>query len=473
MAREFCPSTYVDRMNLGDDETPTHLVRFLFTLPDPIGLPDGYTVSATVGDGSNDPRADDPFVILHFHQVDASTGRTAAAHEAVTIVASRIDGEVPPDEKRELLQLGAEFTVVEAVTTSASPDTVPDADAESPARWMPRADPFMRCLTLAQSVVRAYKQATESLCRVPTYVLTPSPVLSWSGNGASTTVDHEGEKLILVRPTEDWQGPSVLMLDHMNLPDSFRDDVSEDVLGRVAHWHDEQRHRYPLDLWRERFTAARRALFIEGDTASAVTLANTSCEVLLDAVLAILMWEEGMSVAAAAPSFEEGKALRRVKQDISHRLGGNWSTGAGPVGDWVTALYKLRHRVVHAGYTPTIAEAETGIEVAHHLQRFVFDRIAARRTTYPRSALTTVAEEGLRRRDLWSGKIKRFASEVAPTEPSWRESYARFYGEVVEAVAGGVATPPPTTSGARWQRSLLAILYSFRRAGARWPGRRT
>ena len=156
---------------------------------------------------------------------------------------------------------------------------------------------------------------------------------------------------------------------------------------------------------------------------------------MLDAILALLMWEEGLAVEDAASAFEEGKVLRRITQELSPRLRGNWSTERGPVGSWYRSAYRLRHRVVHGGYSPSPREAADALEAAVSLQRFVMDRIAERRTTYRRAALMTIAEAGLRRRNLWSGQIKRFALEVAPNEPNWRDSYTSWYRGLVAVLA--------------------------------------
>jgi len=39
----------------------------------------------------------------------------------------------------------------------------------------------------------------------------------------------------------------------------------------------------------------------------------------------------------------------------------------------------------------------------------------------------TLGREGLERRGLWAGQIKRFSEEVAPTEPNWRDSFTAFH----------------------------------------------
>ncbi|MGH3632154.1 MAG: hypothetical protein ACRDRL_32530, partial [Sciscionella sp.] len=212
-------------------------------------------------------------------------------------------------------------------------------------------------------------------------------------------------------------------------------DFDDNIEMRFWHWYSEEARSNPLNLWRERWIEARRAHELLGEEGQAVILANTSCEVMLDAILALLMWEESVAVEDAAFAFEEGKMLRRITQQLSPRLRGNWSTEGGAVGSWYRSAYRLRHRVVHGGYSPTVSEATDALEAAVGLQRFVMDRIAERRTTYPWAALMTIAEEGLRRRNLWSGQIKRFAVEVAPTEPNWRDSYTAWYRGLVAALA--------------------------------------
>ena len=63
------------------------------------------------------------------------------------------------------------------------------------------------------------------------------------------------------------------------------------------------------------------------------------------------------------------------------------------------------------------------------------DRIAAQRTSFPRSTLMTIAESGLRARNLWSGQIKRFAEDVAPVEANWRDSFTEYHQQLIEAAS--------------------------------------
>lgn len=414
------------------------LARIFFVLPGPISLPDGYQVVTSTGEGgASESEPDDPEVSLIFHRVTTHQGRMTAAVEAQVMATRKAAGLPPQSEELQSLDLDIEWTVVEALTRWDSPDPIPDTHLGRPAHWTPRTDVFARCLYAARQVVRAYRQATETPYELPTYVRVISPVFVYSADGVRETAVVDGQPLFMIRPTQEvWDGPNLMLLDHANLADPFSGrDFDDNIERRFRHWYSEEARGNPLNMWRERWIEARRAHELLGEEGQAVILANTACEVMLDAILALVMWEEGMSVEDAAAAFKEGKLLRRITQELSPRLKGSWSTEGGAVGSWYRSAYRLRHRVVHGGYSPSISEGAAALEAAVGLQRFVMDRIAQRRATYPRAALLTIAEEGLRRRDLWSGQIKRFALEVAPTEPNWRDSYTGWYADLVAELA--------------------------------------
>jgi hypothetical protein len=369
------------------------LARIFFVLPEPISLPDGYQVVMATGDeGSSEFQPDDPEVSLIFHQVTTPHGRMTAAAEAQLKATGQAIGLPPQREDLLSLDLDVEWTVVEALTPWDSPDPIRETDLEHPAHWTPRTDVFTRCLYAARQVVRAYRQATETPYGLPTYVRAISPVLVYSADGVRETGIVDGRPAFVIRPTQDvWDRPSLMLLDHANLADPISGpDFDDNIHMRFWHWYSEAARGNPLNLWRERWIEARRAHELLGEEAQAVILANTSCEVMLDAILALLMWEEGVSVEDAASAFEEGKVLRRITQELSPRLRGNWSTERDAVGSWYRSAYRLRHRVVHGGYSPGPSEASEALEAAAGLQRFVMDRIAERRTAYRRAALMTI-----------------------------------------------------------------------------------
>lgn len=268
----------------------------------------------------------------------------------------------------------------------------------------------------------------------------PFPVLAFTAEGSVRHVVIDGVETSALLPiNEPWTGPSVLVLNHFNLPDPGRKSHEDDELASlVDQWLIEQARHNPLRLGRERLIEARRAHSVLGEEGQAVVLANTACEVFLDTLLALLLWDEEVTPEDAVEMFEEGKALRRLTQELAPRLKGNLSTTSGPVGDWYKHCYRIRHRVIHAGYSPTMAEAERAIETALGFQKYLLDRLADRCTQYRRAALVALGPRGLERRGRWSGQIKRFFDTQGPVEPSWMGSYSAWHEALIEALAPAV-----------------------------------
>jgi len=238
-----------------------------------------------------------------------------------------------------------------------------------------------------------------------------------------------------IAPTGPWQGPSLMLLDHLNTADIVLGPLVEgDVATTFAQWMSEIRSGSPFVAWRERLVEANRSLNIHGEYAQAAVLAQTAAEVLLDTLLMLPLWEEKLPAENAATILEEGKLARRIKTEWQPRLGGNWSLdSSGSVATWFLGTALLRNRVVHGGYLPTRAEARCAYEAVFSLEKFAFDRLVDKRNRYPRSVLMTVARSGLERRGRWSGQIKRFAETIAGTEPSWRDSFREYRAAVAAA----------------------------------------
>jgi hypothetical protein len=210
--------------------------------------------------------------------------------------------------------------------------------------------------------------------------------------------------------------------------------VDDRLAAEMAHWLEEARSGSPFATWRERYVDAVGALQTRGDTVASVLAGQTASEVLLDGMLSLLMWEEGVEPEVAAQAFEEGQAVTRMSREMPARLKGVWTTtGSGSVAQWFEDSYKLRHRVVHGGYTPSRIEAEAALGACSRLRTHLLDRLSARRNAYMRATLMTVGEPGLLRRGLWAGKIREFAEGPAQSEPNWRESFHGWHIKFVEA----------------------------------------
>ncbi|GAA2073764.1 hypothetical protein [Microbacterium hatanonis] len=169
------------------------------------------------------------------------------------------------------------------------------------------------------------------------------------------------------------------------------------------------------DLRRE----AEAALELRGDYRGAVLASATSAEVLLDTILLHLLWTDGVQASEAANLFTETGLATRVKTQYHIRIKGDWDvTGSGAVADWYRHTALLRHRVVHAGYRPSRAEAVLSLQSAYALERFIGDLLAAPGTLakYLKTALAFVGVPGLTRRNVLSKRIRGML-DALPSDP--------------------------------------------------------
>lgn len=420
---------------------PIPAYRFLFVLPEPLPFPDGDRYYDTIGDQPDAvPRDDDPWVSLTFYQESSNRGRTAGSFEALTKVLNRVPGlnEDPQhnDEQKGEGPSGLDiaYTVVDAVTPSHSPDPSPD-EVERAQDLPPRADAFNRCLRFVSDLARAYRVTTGALLMTPTYERTPHPVFAYEGEAAMFVTDEDPPFVVIAVSEGGWGEPGLMALEHFNLPDQvLHDTIDEERRGKFNHWMTQLRHGNPFMQWNELYLDARRLLYAEGEYQAAVVSALTASEVFLDGLLALLLWESGDDPEQAAKLFEEGKVTKRVKTDLPRLLGGNWQLdGKAVPAQWFHQAVRLRHRVVHGGYRPTRLEAIAALDVALAMERYALSRLITRRGQFPRATLMTVAESGLRARNLWAGAIKRFSEQVTDTEPSWMESFAEWRERMVAA----------------------------------------
>jgi hypothetical protein len=418
------------------------MLRWFFALPEPLPFSNGWTVTERISDKPSESRVEDPMVTAIFWQVSSEHGRIRGGLQAVLDVVSKAPGipRAPTgrvDSPIDFKPPATNYTIVEAFTVSESPDGYPSDWTGFGGDLLPRADPLNRCLRLVNDLARAYRLTSKVPYGLPTYERIPQPILVYKALARRDWVaDHQDDGKILwneqLRTTDRWSGPSMFLLDHLNTADIVSGPgIEGDRVGEFAHWMSEIRRGMPFVPWRERLIEADRALHIHGEYAQAVTLTQTACEVFLDTLLSLLLWEEHVTPSNAAQLLEEGKVVRRIKAELQSRLGGNWQLeGKGDVARWFQQTARLRNRVVHGGYLPSRLEAENAYGTALPLEKFAFGRLVEKRNKYPRATLMTIAQSGLERRGLWRGRIRNFAEQVAPSEPDWRQQVREYRSQI-------------------------------------------
>jgi hypothetical protein len=424
------------------------VTRFFFVLPEPLPVPPPGLIAGQVGDTLGEHRRDDPWVLLRLHQTTA-VGRTNGAMAALSDVFDRAvpavesGGQGGATATRDIPM--ASYTVVEAFTGWASPDDPPADWNHRACDLAPRADSFMRCLRLVDVLVRAYRVAVDAPQGRPSYPRIAPMVLVMLAPGPmpDLAVDDEPGDLAGVAELMNraWSGPNLMLLEHLNLDPVVWRDVDDEVLGQTMRWLEALQDDSPFVTWRERRLEAVRARTVDGDYAVALNAAHTAGEVFVDGFLALLLWDEGADPAEAARVLERGGVVTRCRVDLAARLRGNWHT---PIDAWVRDCVKPRGRVVHAGFEPTRRQAEDALTAVAALEAHAFDRLAARRNEYMRPALMTLGVEGLERRQLYRGRIKRFHTGPALREPTWTDTFRLWRSQVIEIRLGTQTSAPAT-----------------------------
>jgi len=169
--------------------------------------------------------------------------------------------------------------------------------------------------------------------------------------------------------------------------------------------------------WRAR--AERRKY--QGDAADAVVSFQTAAESMVYDLWGLLLVDEGRS------SMEiQGRRAAEVpyksvlSRELAQRLGGRWDLTAQttPLGRYWSAVYAVRNRIVHAGYLPHDGDAEAAEQAFAGFDRFLEDRLNAKRKTYPRTLLAKVGDGRIESRGWASAwmrqNIARMMAEPSP-----------------------------------------------------------
>lgn len=413
------------------------LNRFVFATRAPLPLPDGFRFDGPLGAlGTGQSTDDVNWFSMVVHQVVGGPGAAMRAVPAVMQVARRERNEGSFSAAADALELQATWSVVDAVTPDET-TTAPAPNLPAHARsWT--ADPLMRVMQGLRQLVRAERIGTQHLCAIPAYEQVMHPILAYRGTGEQLLAGPEVDARVIVTAHPEWDSPSMVLLEHGNVSLDHiqpRSEASQHdpVLGK---WLTDLELEVPAVLWRERLLDARQQLQVEGRYDLAVILFATASEVLIDGLLQMLWWEQGLSdpkisVATVASSFDStSNSLVRMNRYLSPLLGGDWSSAGGTVQTWVARTWKLRHQCVHGGYYPTNPEAVLARNSSEQFATFLFDRLAEKRARFPRVCLQLLAQSGLERRGMWNGKIKQFAEVDAIQEESWIKAFKVFRDQV-------------------------------------------
>lgn len=417
------PTPLTDRGRDDGDQTQTVgqfiAIYFLFPLPLPLGFEDKQKFTFT-----EEPSPEEAALAV---ERDPSLSLDQAMEQLPARTASVLHHKImaPADHASWLFTLAAEvmpwgYAVVDPpeplpdLTQSASVLEVAVITGEQEPDQSTISDAFDYAVECAQRIQDAHYLHT----RTPTPTLTRGllPVIVPAG----TASVGEGR---LPGP-----GSAMLFLNERPLERLGAQPVVNDEFGSA--WAVIQ-HGHPLSRFIDLEREAAWALRGSDNPWAALLGAATASEYLLNTLLQMLMWEDGLTPELAAPAFAPTRAVAtRLDPDVNSRLGGDWSVrGRGPVGQWHREVAGVRNLALHLGREVTRDEALTALDRVSGLGTFIAGRLAtaANVAKYPRTALAFVGQPGLERRGRWTRRVKNVAQSDLAFDRfmRWRHTLAR------------------------------------------------
>ncbi|MFE6079705.1 hypothetical protein [Streptomyces virginiae] len=394
-----------------------HLRVFLVVLPRAIPVASGSTTSfITEGNSPNlgkfrtriteshgmEVDIDGDFLIsLKFWQFGAGLNQESQIMKALTTVAGEIH-RLPNPGAPDYPVHETSITVVEMVTNSLERH---ESD-----------DPFDRCMECLSEYSRALRvteeHATPEIARQSLWPF-------------AFTFLKDGKGTVM----EEWQ---MMHLGHFNSPtDPPRDPMPFEQVQRVHGVLARLRLGDPWIVYAERKRDIEHSFFVNGNSNMTVVHAAVACEVLLMTALTMAMWESGTSPEDAASALSVREIMPIVSGPLAAIYGGNWDRNSNPaITAWRNEVAKKRNRIVHEGYRATEDEARLAFEASRALDTFVTDRMLRKVNKLPKTCLLAVGEPGLKRRGLWTRRIREFAEAHALPENDWLQSYTKWRSQV-------------------------------------------
>jgi hypothetical protein len=394
-------------------ESEPRLIIFFLQMPRPVAIPHGtvYTFQLPevlevlkgipIAPTPEVPPRPNPegnnWASFKFWQVKRTIGNYDALRPVLEAVVPKESLGLPSDQPAPTDEPRGYITIVEASTALRG---LEDGDV---------SDAYDGCLAALQELFRAYGVSADHGMPIVSREMLP-PI---------------AEFITRTLFTQQWDPSLSAMFVNVNIPDEFLPELDEEGLARLARALSRLKVGYPLIPYREARLRARTALVEQGNYQDAVVHSETAVEILVDGILTLLLWEEGMSPTDAAENIFIKQLPWRLEQAMASRLGGDWKRdGTGPISRWDAQLAFLRGRVIHGGYRPTLQEARASVDIAIEIDEMIRVQLAGVAGTFPKTALLFLGKQGLERLNGWTRRVQDASNAADPT--LWMNDYVAW-----------------------------------------------
>jgi hypothetical protein len=372
-----------------DPEVFDGVMAFSFALQQKLPLAIGYNAIGIDSDyleqrGASPEHYDDAWMQLPFtcltrwfvQPVDPNP--VIADTDVASTVLSTLTGQEPLTPRSSASPIGHERSVVVVMVPVKSRDA-----GFTPPRGDGKIDPLTVAHWLIADIVRSLRIHTWApLLELHYPALNPIVPVSF-GSGPNFDELH-------------FETQHALVLAHLpnHLAGVGQDETDHATVGRIFG----QLTRGSISALIRDHQCRAYAESVSGDRRAAILSLAIACELMLDSVLAAMLWEEGKSVEEAAEIWEDQSSItNRVKRLYAERLLGNWSLGGtGPMARWLKHVVFVRNSVIHSGRTPSDAEVGVTGTNAAGVMSFVATRLVARWETYPKTMAVLIGPTSVR-----------------------------------------------------------------------------
>ncbi|MEX6465491.1 hypothetical protein AB6N35_14305 [Dietzia cinnamea] len=405
------------------------LFRTIVRLPYPLPVYSGQKVSL-YSTGAETGVSEPTF--LQFHEGRSNTGQADIQFNSIRDLLEHesliSNSDMPPSSGIQY-----RYTIVDAITTMPTPRV---EYTSQHARNVPSEyDPINRIVSGIALVSRAYLLATKARVHIASYEDLPEFLPVWIADFET----EDWSKLDFRKL--DWSG-SVVLLETLTFSPDWSNPELEDggdrELEEAAKFFAHQiESGDPLSLSLEWAMRSKYAMNAQGNYYDAVSNSITFVESFTVAIATCLLWEEqfatdkSITPEEAAGYFQYETRGSIVERVLQPRLGGDWTSVRSPWSEWKSSARPLRHRIVHAGYSPARAEADHAVDTSLSVQSWILDLLSKKLRKFPRTSWMTMGQEGLSSRGEWTRFIQEFIDERAGKESNWKTEYIKWHHDVM------------------------------------------